>query len=255
MALQIQRQEGLSAFYTGVPVAVLRQASYGGLSFAAYPYLRDGFAPAHCKAADAPLYSRVAAGTIAGAAASYLANPTDVIKVRLQADGRLCAPRYTGMLDAVGQIGRAEGLLTFWAGWLPNMQRAAVVNGSGMAAYDASRHTAQALLGEGGSAELSLTARFVAALVGGLVTSVVGCPFDMLKTRLMNQGGKEGGKGAAPHLYHGILSCFTATVRTEGILALWKGLLPVYCRQAPFNILNYLIMEYLTRAVLGKAAM
>ena len=42
-----------------------------------------------------------------------------------------------------------------------------------------------------------------------------------------------------------------ATVRVEGVLALWKGLLPVYCRQAPFNMLNFMIMEQLTKAFLG----
>ena len=246
MAAQIWRNEGFAAFLTGLPAAVLRQATYGGLSFAAYPYLRDAIAPRERKAADAPMYSRIAAGALAGAGASYLANPTDVVKVRLQADNRSkgkVVPRYTGMAHAFAQIGRVEGLAAFWAGWLPNVQRAAVVNGSGMAAYDASRHAAQALLGESGSSELSLKARFLAALVGGVVTSLVGCPFDVLKTRLMNQGPDSGGRSVRdnirPHMpprrYDGLVSCLTSTVRVEGVLALWKGLLPVYCRQAPFK--------------------
>ena len=83
-----------------------------------------------------------------------------------------------------------------------------------------------AVLGEGDS----LRARLVAALTGGVVTSLVGCPFDVLKTRLMNQG-------AVRARYDGTWSCLCATVRTEGAFALWKGLLPVYCRQAPFNML------------------
>ena len=50
-----------------------------------------------------------------------------------------------------------------------------------------------------------------------------------------------------------MMGCLMATVRTEGIFALWKGLLPVYCRQAPFNLLNYLIMETLTERFIGKS--
>ena len=181
-----------------------------------------------------------------------LANPTDVVKVRVQADGRLrlqgLPPRYTGTVDAFLSVAKNEGFASFWKGMLPNVQRAAVVNGCGIAAYDQSKQTAKYLLGEGDS----LAARFVAALVGGCVTALVGCPFDVLKTRLMNEhqqpiqsSGTNSAKASSvgPKYVGGLWGAFTAIVRTEGVFALWKGLLPVYCRQAPFNLLNYMIME------------
>ena len=63
--------------------------------------------------APAPLSARVAAGGVAGAVASALANPTDVVKVRLQADGRLKmaggTPRYEGTVHAFRAIAAAEG--------------------------------------------------------------------------------------------------------------------------------------------------
>lgn len=228
MTTTIARNEGLSAFYTGLPVAVMRQASYGGLSFASYPHIRDSLSSG--KGADAPLWARICAGGVAGAAASVLANPTDVVKVRLQADGRLATsggqPRYTGTLDAFAQVLRKEGVRALWKGTLPNVQRATAVNGCGIAAYDHSKQVAKNLLGEGDS----LAARFIAALTGGVVTSVAGTPFDVLKTRMMNQP-------AGKPLYASTWECAAATVRVEGFFALWKGLLPVYCRQAPFNLL------------------
>jgi len=246
MTTTIVRNEGVAAFYTGLPVAVMRQASYGGLSFASYPHIRDAVSPAGKTGADAPLWARIVAGGTAGACASVLANPTDVVKVRLQADGRLAmsggTPRYTGTIDAFAKVLRAEGLKAFWKGTLPNVQRATAVNGCGIAAYDHSKHVAVKLLGEGDS----LAARFIAALAGGVVTSLAGTPFDVLKTRMMNQP-------AGKPLYASTWECAAATVRVEGFFALWKGLLPVYCRQAPFNLLNYLIMESLTKRVLGKS--
>ena len=45
MTAHIWRTEGPSAYFTGLPVAVLRQSTYGGLSFASYPHLRDAFSP------------------------------------------------------------------------------------------------------------------------------------------------------------------------------------------------------------------
>jgi len=56
------------------------------------------------------------------------------------------------------------------------------------ARYDQAKLTAQKVLGESDS----LGARTLAALVGGVITSLVGCPFDVLKTRLMNQGAAGG---------------------------------------------------------------
>jgi hypothetical protein len=112
----------------------------------------------------------------------------------------------------------------------------------------------RSLLGE---AE-SLAGRAVAAMVGGVVTALVGCPFDVpeaaprtparrapprrrlsprpseprtchlwlqvLKTRLMNQDARR-------PLYTGPADAFVRIVRVEGPLALYKGLLPVYLRQ------------------------
>jgi hypothetical protein len=89
MFSQIYRFEGgITAFYAGLPAAMVRQAFYGGLSFAAYPYIRDALNPKG-KNDNAPLWAKLLAGGIAGGAASAFANPTDVIKVRMQADGRL----------------------------------------------------------------------------------------------------------------------------------------------------------------------
>lgn len=245
MGAHILRSEGMLAFYSGFTAAMLRQASYGGLCFGAYPLLRDAFSP-NTDARSTPMWARILAGGSAGAAASAFANPTDVIKVRLQADGRLVAmgekPRYTGTMDAIRRITREEGLGAFYKGVGPNVQRATVVNGIGIACYDQSKQAAIALLGE----EDSLAARFLAALVGGVATALVGCPFDVLKTRMMNQPRER-------PLYTNAGQCALAIVRIEGPLALWKGLLPVYCRQAPFNLLNYLIMEQLTLALLGQS--
>lgn len=244
MARQVLRTEGPTAFYAGFTAAMLRQATYGGLCFGSYPLLRDALSPSDDPLAT-PVWTRVLAGALAGGAASAIANPTDVVKVRLQADGRRVAtgerPRYEGTAHAIRRIVREEGAGAFYKGLGPNVQRACVVNGIGIASYDQSKQTAVALIGDGES----LLARFCAALVGGVATALVGCPFDVIKTRMMNQPAER-------PLYASAAECALAVARVEGPLALWKGLLPVYCRQAPFNLLNYLIMEQLTLALLGK---
>ena len=98
--------------------------------------------------------------------------------------------------------------------------------------YDAAKSLARRAVGE----DRAIAERVVAALCGGLATALVGAPFDTVKTRLMS-------RRETP--FSGPLHCVAATARTEGVLALYKGFLPVYGRQAPFNLLNFLIMEHL----------
>lgn len=175
---------------------------------------------------------------------------------------------------------------------MPNIARATVVNGVGIAGYDHTKQTVVKLLGEGQGD--SMTARFAGGLLGGFSTAIAGCPFDVLKTRMMNQwsavpatgtahitAAKSAAENAAKRtiasatatatsatatkahpallhahtkpLYDSLWHCFVSVVRHEGVLALWKGVFPVYCRQAPFNMFHYMIMEQLTTTVLGKS--
>ncbi|KAJ8609817.1 hypothetical protein CTAYLR_008113 [Chrysophaeum taylorii] len=238
MSRRILRVEGAGAFWAGLGAAMARQATYGGLSFWSYPYVRDALARS-AGHRDPPTWAQLAAGAISGGVASAIANPTDVVKVRLQADGRralLGEPRkYSGgFVSTLGVVfGREGGLAALYAGLGPNVSRAAVVNGVGIAAYDSSKSFASRIVGDRPLAE-----RFLGACVGGVATAIAGCPFDVVKTRLMARGAQE-------QLYTSALHCLVATVSSEGSLALWKGIIPVYCRQAPFNLFNYIIMEFL----------
>ena len=93
-------------------------------------------------------------------------------------------------------------------------------------------------------------------MIGGVMTALAGTPFDVAKTRMMNEH-LAGGGAARPdgreRAYPSVLRCFASIVRIEGPLALWKGLLPVYARNAPFTMANYLLMESLTLTFLGRS--
>jgi hypothetical protein len=84
--------------YNGLGAAALRQAVYGGIGIGLYAPVRALMIGADVDPKDAPLWKRIAAGALTGAIGQTIASPTDVVKVRLQADGRLKslgqAPRY-----------------------------------------------------------------------------------------------------------------------------------------------------------------
>lgn len=67
---------------------------------------------------DAGILSRLLAGCTTGAMAVSFAQPTDVVKVRFQAQARLSdgAKRYNGTMDAYKTIARTEGIRGLWKG-------------------------------------------------------------------------------------------------------------------------------------------
>ena len=63
------------------------------------------------------LFLRVAAGITTGGAAVLCAQPTDVVKVRMQAETRVgAARRYSGAIDAYKTIAKKEGVRGLWKG-------------------------------------------------------------------------------------------------------------------------------------------
>jgi solute carrier family 25 uncoupling protein 27 len=189
---------------------------------------------------------RILAGAITGGVGQAVASPTDVVKVRLQADGRLRAlgqqPRYKGTIDAFARILQDEGIRGYYRGIGPSIQRAAVINGCGIASYD---HTKQVVLKLTGQTE-GLIPQVLGSLVSGLISALVSTPFDVVKTRIMNQP-------TGTKLYTGPIDCAIKTVKAEGIFALYKGFVPAYTRLAPWQLVFFIVFEKINKlASLGE---
>lgn len=233
-AANIYRTEGLLAMYGGLSAAALRQFVYGGIGVGLYvPIRKVVLGDADPK--TAPLYKRILAGAMSGSLGQLVANPFDVVKVRIQADGRLKSmgqtPRYQGTLDALARIPREEGLAGFYKGLGPSIGRAAVINGCGIASYDWSKLQVLRLTGQ----EKGLVPQVLGSLVSGLVSALVSTPFDVIKTRMMNQP-----KDAK--LYANSLDCVLKTAKAEGVLGLYKGFLPAYARLAPHRVVHFVTL-------------
>lgn len=83
------------------------------------------------------------------------------------------------------------------------------------------------------------TSRFVASAAGALLAETCTLPTDVVKVRLQVQ---QSAAGAAPR-YAGFVDCMRQTARSEGTLALWKGLTPALVRQVSYTSLSMVIYE------------
>ncbi|EEB15383.1 mitochondrial uncoupling protein, putative, partial [Pediculus humanus corporis] len=115
---QISKQEGFQALYAGIAPAVLRQATYGTIKFGTYYSLKKLF-----KQNEEDLVVNVGCAIVAGVISSSIANPTDVLKVRMQVLG----VQRNGIVASFAEIYKLEGIFGLWRGVGPTSQRAAVI--------------------------------------------------------------------------------------------------------------------------------
>lgn len=118
----------------------------------------------------------------AGAVGAFLATPTEVPLVRMTIDGRLPPEQrraYRNIFDAFYRIVKEEGPFTLFRGASPTIVRAMAFNGTLLATYSETKE----LLLKSQYFSDNAGCHFVAGIVSGMATAVVGRPIDLVKTR------------------------------------------------------------------------
>jgi len=234
----ILKQEGVGGLFKGLTPGLMRQAVYQGFKMAVYEPMRNQLARYRGPEASAGLMDKIAAGGLGGAMGAMIANPTDLIKVRMQADR--AGTRYRNTLHAFQDIYTREGVAAFWKGTVPNLQRAFIVNAAEMATYD----TVKTMFMERGVFGDTFSNHLTSSFIAGFVAAVCSTPVDLTKTRLMNQPFGPDGKGT---LYKGMMDCFVKTAKAEGALGLYKGFIPMWFRLGPWGMTFFITFEQYRR--------
>ncbi|NXI19667.1 UCP4 protein, partial [Irena cyanogastra] len=242
-AAGIAQEEGVRKLWQGATPAVCRHIVYTGVRMVAYEHLRDSVL-GRAEGESFPLWKAVVAGMSAGAIGQFFASPTDLVKVQMQMEGKRKLEgkplRFRGVHHAFLKILSEGGVRGLWAGWVPNVQRAALVNMGDLTTYDSVKHF---LLLNTTLVDNSVT-HSVSSACSGLVAAVLGTPADVVKTRMMNQPRDKQGRGL---LYKSSMDCLIQTVWGEGFMSLYKGFLPTWMRMAPWSLVFWLTYEQIRR--------
>ncbi|KFM58090.1 Mitochondrial uncoupling protein 4, partial [Stegodyphus mimosarum] len=230
-AVGIVQEEGLLKLWQGVTPAIYRHLVYSGCRMTFYEIFREKLLQK--KPDSAPVvWKSVLCGSASGALGQFLASPTDLVKVQMQMEGRRRLeghpPRVRSTWHAFQKIVAEGGLRGLWKGWVPNVQRAALVNMGDLATYENSKHF---ILKHSNLKDNWLT-HMLASSCSGFIAATLGTPADVIKTRIMNQP-TDNGKGL---FYKSSIDCLLKTVHEEGFMALYKGFVPIWTRMAPWSI-------------------
>eukprot|EP00404_Azadinium_spinosum_P020207 CAMPEP_0180486050 /NCGR_PEP_ID=MMETSP1036_2-20121128/36793_1 /TAXON_ID=632150 /ORGANISM="Azadinium spinosum, Strain 3D9" /LENGTH=277 /DNA_ID=CAMNT_0022493987 /DNA_START=43 /DNA_END=876 /DNA_ORIENTATION=- len=248
---KLVRAEGVQALLKGLQPALLRQSTYGSLRYGLYVPIRNVLRVDTSRPAEIALWKKVLAGASAGAIASAVANPTDLIKVRMQTDGMLkdsdgnFLPRkYRGVWHCLVTAIREEGFFGLWTGVGPTVGRATALAAAELSTYD---EVKLQIRHRGIITEDNISLHVSAAFVSGYASTVASSPFDVVKSRIMGQPIDSLGRGT---LYRGMVDCFVKLVKHEGPMSLYKGFWPNFGRVVPRVTIVFIVMEQL-KARLG----
>lgn len=238
---KVVANEGARGLYKGLSAALLRQATYGSIRFGVYEPIKSALlSERERQAGVVPLYKKVASGMASGAVSSGLCTPTDLVKVRMQADKD--GTRYRGVFSAFREIARTEGLAGLYEGVSPTVQRAMLVAAVELSTYDDIKTAliVNGILGD------HVGTHFTASLIAGFLATFVSSPTDVIKSRVMNQEKLPDGR---PARYTGTVDCAVKSVRAEGLFSLWKGFWPNFARLGPHTVICFIVIEQVSRAL------
>ncbi len=177
-------EEGLPALWKGIFAGLQRQLIFAGLRIGLYPTVRDFICG---RDVNPTLSQRIMAAMITGAFGISVASPTDVVKIRLQAEGKKPAGeprRYKGSIDAYKKIVTEEGVKGLYSGLGPNIIRNSVMNAAELASYDQIKSTILKRFPQFNPDSQYL--HFACGLSAGLIAVLFASPVDVIKTRVMN---------------------------------------------------------------------
>jgi hypothetical protein len=177
--VSLYKSEGLVGIWKpGLTASMIREIINSGARSGFYTTVRDIVNAAYHNSDEIVnhrdyLIPKILASMATGTLGAILANPIDVIKIRLMANPH----RYSSTFAAFPIILRSEGFAGFWKGLYPSTLRGAFIAAGELATYDHAKVQLKKFCGFGEGYALHI----VSSLITGLVATTVAAPFDLLK--------------------------------------------------------------------------
>ncbi|KAL8705691.1 MAG: hypothetical protein Q9201_001211 [Fulgogasparrea decipioides] len=237
----IFKNEGPKGLFRGIGAAYVYQMVLNGCRLGFYEPLRKGitttiFKDANVQSLGVNIFSGATSGVLGAAAGS----PFFLVKTRLQSYSPFLPVGtqhgYKNALDGLRQISGNEGIKGLYRGVGAAMVRTGFGSSVQLPTYFfAKRRLVRHLeMQEGPTLHLASSA------ASGFVVCCVMHPPDTIMSRMYNQTG---------NLYSGVFDCLYKTVKTEGLLAIYKGYFAHLARILPHTILTLSLAEQTNKLV------
>lgn len=229
----IAMNDGAKGFFRGLVPGLHRQLGFCTIRLGLYDTTKAFYIENTPLNEGLPL--RFAAGISTAVAAVCCAQPTEVVKIRMQA-AKAGTARYAGTMAAYYNIAVTEGARGLWSGLGPSIVRLSICNIGEVVTYDSVK---QAMLKRHLMRD-AFPLHVFAAVCAGFVTTTLTSPVDVVKTTYVN---------SAPGTYSGAVGCARDLARTGGFKVFYKGCVPSFLRITGWNLIMFISYEQLRKIV------
>ncbi|KAL8918991.1 MAG: hypothetical protein Q9208_007041 [Pyrenodesmia sp. 3 TL-2023] len=230
---RILREEGVTAFWKGNVPAELLYIAYGAAQFTAYRTANQILQPFALPGTVDTFLS----GAIAGAVATSLTYPLDLLRTRFAAQGTDRV--YSNLRSSVVDIAQTEGFKGFFQGLGPAVGQVVPYMGLFFSAYELLRPPLAALSLPFGSGDAS------AGIISGVLAKSGVFPLDLIRKRLQVQGPTRSRyAGGSIPVYKGVWATGRTIFGNEGFRGLYRGLGISLLKSAPASAVTMWTYEY-----------
>ncbi|KXS20579.1 mitochondrial carrier [Gonapodya prolifera JEL478] len=254
------RTEGPRSLYKGLLPAYAFQVAMNGTRLGLYDPVRGWVQRTVFKGQEEQQVwlSALTAGAMCGAVGAAVGSPLFMVKVRLQAYVREAAATAAagkgsgvvvvgaqhdevrrGFLSALGHVARTEGVRGLWRGVDVGVVRFSTGSAVQLSTYELLKPRVRRIMGSAPNPTVDALAAACAQVA--VVTAID--PMDVVYSRMLNQKTSTSGTP----LYRNSIHCLVATVRNEGVRALYKGYIPHLARAGPQGVLTLTFLDALKR--------
>jgi solute carrier family 25 uncoupling protein 8/9 len=227
----IIREEGVKSLFRGLNAGIQRQMCFCGIRIGLYDNVRKLYGDT--SEGKPKVVVKILASCTTASTAVLLFQPTEVVKIRMQAAG--AKQVYSGALSVYQTIARREGMCGLWGGYQTNIFRLSVVNCTETVVYDIIKSYVlyKKLM------EDSVPLHLMTAVGAGFVSCMITSPIDVVKTRYIT---------SAPGTYRSPIHCAVDVVKKNGPSAFYKGVVPSMMRFGSWAVVFFLSYEQIKRA-------
>lgn len=171
------------------------------------------------------------AGILGDLASSVFYVPSEVLKTRLQLQGKYnnpytkgCGYNYKGLIDAIKSIAKVEGLPTFVFGYKETLFRDLPFSALQFAFYEKFRQFA--IFYNNRSDDLPISYELGTGAAAGGLAGVLTTPLDVIKTRIQTSTSGPSDVGSSQVMRSSTVNALVSIFKTEGVVGVFSGVGP-----------------------------
>ncbi|EOY02921.1 Phosphate transporter 3,1 [Theobroma cacao] len=181
-------------------------------------------------------YAACTFGGILSCGLTHMAvTPLDLVKCNMQID----PAKYKSITSGFGVLLKEQGVRGFFRGWVPTLLGYSAQGAGKFGFYEFFKKYYSDLAGPEYFSKYKTLIYLAGSASAEVIADVALCPFEAVKVRVQTQ----------PGFARGLSDGLPKFVKSEGVLGLYKGIVPLWGRQIPYTMMKFASFETIVEMI------